>query len=100
MRRRWCRTGPRHRRRSRRLSGSARRTTSLASTFPDLRVQVSGCEQAQEFRFSVVVAFMCLGQRAPAPIQRTAFAGPVAQGVVLHPPVALVEFLVGQLHPM
>jgi len=39
-----------------------------------------------------------LVKEAPAPIQRIGLAAPVAQGLVLHPPAALVELGVGQLH--
>ncbi len=40
---------------------------------------------------------MRLGQQAPGPVEGVVLAAPVAQGLVLHPPAALVELGVGQL---
>jgi hypothetical protein len=64
-----------------------------------LAVGVAGVEQADEAGVAPIVeAFVRLGQQAAGPTQRVVLSAPVADGVVLHPPAALVELGVGQLH--
>jgi hypothetical protein len=40
---------------------------------------------------------VALGEQSAAPIERVIFAAPVAEGLVLHPPSALVDAAVGHL---
>jgi hypothetical protein len=63
--------------------------------------RIASVEQAPQLGFAAVVeALVGLGQQPPGPVERVVFAAPVADGLVLHPPPALVEFRVGQPHEM
>ena len=59
---------------------------------------IAGVEQPQQVRAaSVVEALIGLGEQPPGPVERVVLVIPMAEGLVLHVPTALVEPLVGEL---
>ena len=67
----------------------------------DLAFGVARCEQAGQLRVAFVVeAFMRLAEQSSHPLQRVALGFPVAEGVILGSPAALVELAVRDLDHM
>ena len=67
----------------------------------DFAVRVTGAKQAEQLPPALVVeALVGLGEQPATAIERVGLAAPVAEGLVLHPPPALVELVVGELHHM
>lgn len=58
----------------------------------DFASGIAGVEQTQQFGAAPVVeAFVGLGQKPPAPIERVVLVAKMAEGLVRHPSAALVE---------
>ncbi|HEV8065688.1 MAG TPA: hypothetical protein VGP46_12675 [Acidimicrobiales bacterium] len=59
---------------------------------------VTGPQEPEQPRPAVVFeALVGHREEPPAAVERVVLPAPVAEGLVLHPPAALVELLVGQL---
>ena len=64
-----------------------------------LAAGIAGVEQAEQLRPAVVLqAFVGPGEQAAGSIQRVVSVATVAERLVLHPPPALVQLGVGELH--
>jgi hypothetical protein len=77
------------------------RTTSLACQAARTWPWDHGVEQSEELGPSLLgEALVGPGEQTPAPIQRIILVTAMAEGLVLHPPPALIQLGVGQLHEM
>jgi hypothetical protein len=67
----------------------------------DLPVRITGVEQPEQSAAAVVVeAFIGSCEEPSAAVERIVLAAAVTEGVVLHPPAALIQLGVGQTDHM
>src|SRR5665213_818292 len=66
-----------------------------------LTLRITRSEQSEQLLAAMVIeTFICLGQQSPAAIEGIGLSATMSHRLVLHPPSALVELGVAQLHHM